>query len=182
MSLNIISSRKSPLQAITSLISWGWRIHRLDPCREVRRSYEDPVYDTKLSEGEVSFLGLWGVWSTPSLTFIFGQLHPVVVLPVRVPSIVETPILELWVMQRTASLRLILVTLWLGVVVPVWVPSIDQLGTNVLDMILPCIWWRDTNSGALDNAENRFIIINPSYTLNWSGSTCLGSIYWLDRN
>ena len=42
-------------------------------------THKCPGYDTKLSDGEVPVLELWGMWNIPSL-------KPGVVIPVRVPS------------------------------------------------------------------------------------------------
>ena len=48
---------------------------------------ECPGYDTKQSDGEVSaMLGLWGMWSTPSLPLLPGLLWPGMVAPDRVLS------------------------------------------------------------------------------------------------
>ena len=54
----------------------GWDTHN-----------ECPVYDTKQSDGEVPLmLGLWGMWSTPSLPQLLGQLWPRMVAPDRALS------------------------------------------------------------------------------------------------
>ena len=43
---------------------------------------ECPVYDTKQSDGEVPvMLGLWGMWSIPSLSLLPGSLWPGMVAP-----------------------------------------------------------------------------------------------------
>ena len=38
------------------------------------------------SDGEVPVLGLWGMWSIPSLPVLSGSLWPRVIISVRVPS------------------------------------------------------------------------------------------------
>ena len=50
--------------------------------------YDPPKwYDTKQPDGEIPvMLELWGMWSTPSLPSLPGQLWPVVVAPDRVLS------------------------------------------------------------------------------------------------
>ena len=49
---------------------------------------ECPGYDTKQSDGEVPvMLGLWGIWSTPSLPLLPGPLWPGVVAPDRALSV-----------------------------------------------------------------------------------------------
>ena len=48
---------------------------------------ECPRYDTKHPDGEVPvILGLWGMWSTPSLPLLPGPLWPSVVAPDRALS------------------------------------------------------------------------------------------------
>ena len=48
---------------------------------------ECPGYDTKQSDGEVPVkLGLWGMWSTPSLPLLPGPLWPGMVVPDRALS------------------------------------------------------------------------------------------------
>ena len=44
--------------------------------------------------------------------------------------------------------------------------------TIVLCMILNCIWWWGSSSGALGNVEYLFIAITPKSTLTQRGSTC----------
>ena len=46
-----------------------------------------PGYDIKPSDTEVTFLDLWGMWSTPSLSLLPDPLLPKVVVPGRVPSV-----------------------------------------------------------------------------------------------
>ena len=49
--------------------------------------HECPGYDTKQSDGEVPvMLGLWAMWSTPSLPLLPGPLWPSVVAPDRALS------------------------------------------------------------------------------------------------
>ena len=49
-------------------------------------SDECPAYDTKKSDGEVLFLEIWGMWSTPLLPFLPGLLWHGVEIPFRFPS------------------------------------------------------------------------------------------------
>ena len=49
--------------------------------------------------------------------------------------------------------------------------------TSVLCMILNCIWWWGSNSGALGNVEYLFIAIAPRSTETSCGRTCWGPIY-----
>ena len=58
-------------------VDWDCRIHRLHLCRGVTPPppNEYPGYDTKRSDGEAPvMLGLWGMWSTPSLPLLPGSL------------------------------------------------------------------------------------------------------------
>ena len=51
------------------------------------RIYECPENETKQSDSETPvMLGLWGMWSTPSLPSVRGPLWPGVVVPDRVLS------------------------------------------------------------------------------------------------
>ena len=55
--------------------------------QEVRHPNECPAYDTKQSDYEVPVMSrLWGMWSTPSLPSLAGQLWSEVVAPDRVLS------------------------------------------------------------------------------------------------
>ena len=45
-----------------------------------------PEYDSKSSDGKAPALEIWGIWSTPSLSFLPGSLWPGVVTPDRVLS------------------------------------------------------------------------------------------------
>ena len=59
---------------------WGRRIHRLLLSWGVKHHQNEyPGYDHKLSDGEVSVLELWGMWSTSSLPLLpypirFGEV------------------------------------------------------------------------------------------------------------
>ena len=65
-------------------VGWGCRINRLllclggspPPSREAVGLFNEcPGYNTKQSDGEVPvILGLWGVWSTLSLSLLLGPL------------------------------------------------------------------------------------------------------------
>ena len=57
------------------------RIHRFHCYRGVRPSNEYPIYDSKLSDGEVPVLELSGMWSTLSLPLVPGSLWPSVISP-----------------------------------------------------------------------------------------------------
>ena len=70
-------------------VGWGCRIHWLHLCRGVRPPSPNkcPVYDTKQSDDHVpAMLELWGMWSTPLLPLLPGQLWPGVVAPDRALS------------------------------------------------------------------------------------------------
>ena len=68
-------------------VGWGCRIYRLHPCRGASPPKECPSYDTKQSDGKVPvMLEPRGMWSTPSLPSLPGQLWPGVVIPERVLS------------------------------------------------------------------------------------------------
>ncbi len=68
-------------------VGWGCRIHRLHLSRRVRPHNECPGYDTKQSDREVPvMLGLWGMWTAPSLPSFPGPLWPRIVAPDRVLS------------------------------------------------------------------------------------------------
>ena len=68
-------------------VGWDCRIQWLHLSRGVRPTNECPRYDTKQSDGEVPvMLGLWGMWSTPSLLLLPGRLWPGVVAPDRALS------------------------------------------------------------------------------------------------
>ena len=77
------------MQNMVCPVGWDCRIHRLHLCKGVRAPpNECPVYDTKLSDGEVSVIfELWVMRSTPSLPSIQGLLWPGVVAPDSVLSI-----------------------------------------------------------------------------------------------
>ena len=71
-------------------VDWCWKIHRLQPFREVRPTPQKCLeYDTKQSDCEVPviLLKFWGMRSTLSLPSLPGSLWPEVVAPDRVPSI-----------------------------------------------------------------------------------------------
>ena len=51
-------------------------------------------YDTKLSEGEDPAQELWGMWSTPSLPLLPGQLWPRVVVPDGLPYMGQIELLS----------------------------------------------------------------------------------------
>ena len=50
---------------------------------------ECPGFDSKPSDGEAAVLELWEMWSTPSLPLLPGPLLPRVVVPIRVPAMVQ---------------------------------------------------------------------------------------------
>ena len=52
------------------------------------------------------------------------------------------------------------------------VSSMGQIEQVHLDMILNCIWWRDSSSEDMESVEHPFIAIAPRSTQTWSGSTC----------
>ena len=75
------SKLQYPEKSKACLVGWDYRIHRLHLCNECFG------YDTKQSDGEVPvMLGLWGIWSTPSLPLLPGPLWPGVVAPDRALS------------------------------------------------------------------------------------------------
>ena len=70
-------------------VSWGYRIHWLLFCGEVRPlPVKCPGYETIQSDGEVQvMLELREMWSTPSLPLLPGPLWPGLVAPDRVLSV-----------------------------------------------------------------------------------------------
>ncbi len=57
---------------------------------------ECPRYDTKQSDGEIPvMLGLWGMWSTPSLPLLPAPLWPGIVAPDRIQSMGQIELLAL---------------------------------------------------------------------------------------
>ena len=73
---------------VVSPVGWGCWICQLHLCWRVSLlSKECPVYDTKQSDGEVQvMLGLWVMWSTPSLPLLPDPLWSGVLAPDRVLS------------------------------------------------------------------------------------------------
>ena len=83
---------------MNSPVSWDCRIHQLHLCRCVRPlpiPNECPGYDTKTSDGEAPVLELWEMWSTSLLPLLPGLLRPRVVVPLRVPSMVQIELFNL---------------------------------------------------------------------------------------
>ena len=74
-------------QLLFCSVGWGCRIHRLQLGWGVTPTNEFPGHDTKQSNGEVpGMMGLWGMWSTPSLLLLPVPLWPGVVASNRVLS------------------------------------------------------------------------------------------------
>ena len=74
------------IKRLDSSVDCGCRIHRLHFCREVRPlPNECPVYNTRQSDDKAPVMQqFWGLWSTPSLPSLPGQLWPRVLAPGRV--------------------------------------------------------------------------------------------------
>ena len=72
-----ITKQKLTSLSVGCLVSWCCRIHRLLIWRGVRPPPNGcPGYDTKQSDSEVPvMLGLWRMWSTPSLPLLLGPFY-----------------------------------------------------------------------------------------------------------
>ena len=68
---------------LKNLVSWGYRIHQLHLCRWVRLPQQ------------VSWIWLWGMQSTPSLSLLPDPLWPRVVRPDRVLSMGQIKLFDL---------------------------------------------------------------------------------------
>ena len=89
MSSNKLFKNKVTSKLFTCPVGWGYRIHQLHLCREVRPPPTNacPGYDTKQSDGEVPvMLELFGMRSTPSLPLLPGPLWPGMIAPDRALS------------------------------------------------------------------------------------------------
>ena len=81
-------AHRIPIETYNFSVSWGYKIHQLPLCRELRPpTKECPENDTKQSDDEVLvMLELWGMQGTPSLPSFPSLLWPRVLAPDRVLS------------------------------------------------------------------------------------------------
>ena len=80
-----IQRGKTP--ATSGPVSWGCRVHRLLPCRGVKKPREIPRYNTKQSDGDSPVIQeLWEMRNITLLPLLPGPLWPEVVTPDRVLS------------------------------------------------------------------------------------------------